>query len=158
MADIHASLCFILLQILCKGSFLACGCRTHSKSEGSQLFSLNLILSTKKVILCDLLAGISFWKVHFNPFLRITEVAQLASFGGMWGEKSLFDSHFHITVHHQKKSGQELKQQQKLMQRPWGVLLTGLLLNLHINVYYALFSQFIILRRPSLCLLAAALT
>jgi len=38
-----------------------------------------------------------------------------------WGGKGLFSLHFHIAVHHQRKSGQELKQvrKQELMQRPW---------------------------------------
>jgi len=31
-----------------------------------------------------------------------------------WGGKGLFGLHFHITVHHQRKSGQELKQGRKL--------------------------------------------
>jgi hypothetical protein len=36
-------------------------------------------------------------------------------------EKGLFRLHFHIAVHHQRKSGLELKQirKQELMQRPW---------------------------------------
>jgi hypothetical protein len=35
--------------------------------------------------------------------------------------KDLSSLHFHIVVHHQRKSGLELKQvrKQKLMQRPW---------------------------------------
>jgi hypothetical protein len=39
----------------------------------------------------------------------------------VWGGKNLFSSHFHIAVHHQRKSGLELKQvrKQELMQRPW---------------------------------------
>ena len=38
-----------------------------------------------------------------------------------WGGKGLFSLHFHIAVHHQRKSGLELKQvrKQELMQRPW---------------------------------------
>jgi hypothetical protein len=38
-----------------------------------------------------------------------------------WGGKGLFSLHFHIAVHHQRKSGLELKQvrEQELMQRPW---------------------------------------
>ena len=36
-----------------------------------------------------------------------------------WGGKGLFSLHFHIAVHHQRKSGLELKQVRKLMQRPW---------------------------------------
>jgi hypothetical protein len=38
-----------------------------------------------------------------------------------WWGKDLFSLHFHIAVHHQRKSGLELKQvrKQELMQRPW---------------------------------------
>jgi hypothetical protein len=38
-----------------------------------------------------------------------------------WGGKGLFSSHFHTAVHHQRKSGLELKQvrKQELMQSPW---------------------------------------
>jgi hypothetical protein len=38
-----------------------------------------------------------------------------------WGGKGLFSLHFHVAVHHQRKSGLELKQvrKQDLMQRPW---------------------------------------
>ena len=38
-----------------------------------------------------------------------------------WGGKGLFGLHFHPAVHHQRNSGQELKQvrKQELMQRPW---------------------------------------
>ena len=31
-----------------------------------------------------------------------------------WGENDLFGSHFHVTVHHQRKSGRELKQSRNL--------------------------------------------
>jgi hypothetical protein len=43
-------------------------------------------------------------------------------------ERVLFNLHFHIAVHHQRKSGLELKQvrKQELMQRPWRDV-TGLL-------------------------------
>jgi hypothetical protein len=39
-----------------------------------------------------------------------------------WGGKGLFSVYFHIAVHHQRKSGLELRQvrKQELMQRPWG--------------------------------------
>jgi hypothetical protein len=39
----------------------------------------------------------------------------------IWGAKGLFGLHFHTAVHHQRKSGLELKQirKQELMQRPW---------------------------------------
>jgi hypothetical protein len=38
-----------------------------------------------------------------------------------WGRKGLFSLHFHNALHHQRKSGLELKQvkKQELMQRPW---------------------------------------
>jgi hypothetical protein len=38
-----------------------------------------------------------------------------------WEGQNLFSLHFHIAVHHQRKSGLELKQvrKQELMQRPW---------------------------------------
>jgi hypothetical protein len=38
-----------------------------------------------------------------------------------WGGKGLFSLHFHTAVHHQRRSGLELKQvrKQELMQRPW---------------------------------------
>jgi hypothetical protein len=41
--------------------------------------------------------------------------------GGGGGGKGLFGLHFHAAVHHQGKSGLELKQvrKQELMQRPW---------------------------------------
>ena len=50
-----------------------------------------------------------------------------------WGGKGSFSSHFiSLTVHHQRKTGQESNRaetwRQELMQRPWRVLLTGLLL------------------------------
>ena len=38
-----------------------------------------------------------------------------------WGGKGLFGFHFHTAVHHQRKSGLELKQvrKQELIQKPW---------------------------------------
>jgi hypothetical protein len=38
-----------------------------------------------------------------------------------WGGKNLFSLLFHVALHHQRKSGLELKQvrKQELMQRPW---------------------------------------
>jgi hypothetical protein len=38
-----------------------------------------------------------------------------------WGGKGLFSLHFHVAVHHQRKSGLVIKQvrKQELMQRPW---------------------------------------
>jgi hypothetical protein len=38
-----------------------------------------------------------------------------------WGGKGLFSLYFHTAVHHQRKSGLELKQvrKQELMQRSW---------------------------------------
>ena len=41
--------------------------------------------------------------------------------GASWGGKGLFSLHFHVAVHHQRKSGLEHKQvrEQELMQRPW---------------------------------------
>jgi hypothetical protein len=47
-----------------------------------------------------------------------------------WGGKGLFGLHFHAAVHHQRKSGLELKQvrKQELMQRPWGCSLLACLL------------------------------
>ena len=67
---------------------------------------------------------------HFHPhqmfmspcpsqgFYSCTKHDQEAS----WGGKDLFSLHFHIAVHHQRKSGQELTQGrnlQELMHRPW---------------------------------------
>ena len=42
-----------------------------------------------------------------------------------WGGKGLFSIHFHIAVHHQKKSELELRQvrKQEMMQRPWRVVM-----------------------------------
>ena len=39
----------------------------------------------------------------------------------VWGGKGLFSLHFHIAVHHHRKSGMELKQvrKQEVRQRPW---------------------------------------
>lgn len=41
-----------------------------------------------------------------------------------WGGQGLFNLHFPITVHHQRKSGQKLKGswRKELVQRPWSVL------------------------------------
>jgi hypothetical protein len=57
-------------------------------------------------------------------FYSYTKYDQDAS----WGGKGLFSLHFQIAVHHQRKSGLELKQvrKQELMQRPWRDV-TGLL-------------------------------
>jgi hypothetical protein len=49
-----------------------------------------------------------------------------------WGGKGLFSLHFHIAVHHLRKSGLELKQvrKQELMQRPWRAVASPGLLSL----------------------------
>ena len=53
--------------------------------------------------------------------LRDSIPAQTSWPRSSWGGKGLFSLHFHIAVHHWKKSGLELKQvrEQELMQRPW---------------------------------------
>jgi hypothetical protein len=53
--------------------------------------------------------------------LRVSIPAQSIMTKVSWGGKGLFSLHFHIAVHHQRKSGLELKQarKQELMQRPW---------------------------------------
>jgi hypothetical protein len=50
-------------------------------------------------------------------FYSCTNIMQEAS----WGGKVLFSLYFHTAVHHQRKSGLELKQvrKQELMQRTW---------------------------------------
>jgi hypothetical protein len=56
--------------------------------------------------------------IHMSGFLFLRKYhGQEASRGG----KRLFSLHFHTAVHHQRKSGLELKQvrKQELMQRPW---------------------------------------
>jgi hypothetical protein len=57
--------------------------------------------------------------LHYFPFLVKLSVpcCQEAS----WRGKGLFSVHFHTAVHHQRKSGLELRQgrKQELMQRPW---------------------------------------
>jgi hypothetical protein len=57
-----------------------------------------------------------FW-VRGQPGLQ----SEFQDSQGYTGGKSLFGLHFQIAVHHQRKSGLELKQvrKQKLMQRPW---------------------------------------
>jgi hypothetical protein len=57
--------------------------------------------------------------------LRVSIPAQTSWPRSTWGGRGLFSLLFHIAVHHQRKSGLELKQvrKQELMQRPWrGVL------------------------------------
>jgi hypothetical protein len=39
-------------------------------------------------------------------YLRCNEITQIKA---GWGKTGLFSLHFHIAVHHQRKSGQELK-------------------------------------------------
>jgi hypothetical protein len=53
--------------------------------------------------------------------LRVSIPAQTSWPRSSWGGKGLLGLLFHIAVHHQRKSGLELKQvrKQKLMQRPW---------------------------------------
>jgi hypothetical protein len=53
--------------------------------------------------------------------VRVSIPAQTSDQEASWGGKGLFSLHFHSAVHHQRKSGQELKQvrKQELMQRPW---------------------------------------
>jgi hypothetical protein len=55
--------------------------------------------------------------VSIGALLSVSIPAQTSC----WGGKGLFSLHFHIAVHHQRKSGLELKQvrKQELMQRPW---------------------------------------
>ena len=36
-----------------------------------------------------------------------------------WGGKDVFSLHFHIVVHHQRKSGLKQDRKQELMQKPW---------------------------------------
>ena len=44
-----------------------------------------------------------------------------------WGGKGLFSLHSHTAVHHQRKSGLELKKlrKQELMKRPWRAIAEG---------------------------------
>jgi hypothetical protein len=53
--------------------------------------------------------------------VRVSTPAQNIMTRSKWGVGCLFSSHFHIAVHHQRKSGLELKQvrKQELMQKPW---------------------------------------
>ena len=57
--------------------------------------------------------------------VRVSIPAQTSWPRSSWGGKGLFGLHFHTAVHHQRKSGLELKQvrKQELMQRPWSSLL-----------------------------------
>jgi hypothetical protein len=58
----------------------------------------------------------------YKPVLvRASIPAQTSNQEASWGGKGLFSLHFHAAVHHQRKSGLELKQvrEQELMQRPW---------------------------------------
>ena len=69
------------------------------------------------------------WDFFRIVLVRVSIPAQTSWPRSSWGGKGLFGLHFHTAVHHQRKSGLELKQvrKQELMQRPWRVLLTGLL-------------------------------
>ena len=53
--------------------------------------------------------------------VRVSIPAQTSWPRASWGGKGLFGLHFHTAVHHQRKSGLELKQvrKQELFQRPW---------------------------------------
>jgi hypothetical protein len=53
--------------------------------------------------------------------VRVSIPAQTSWPRSTWWGKGLFSLFFHIAVHHQRKSGLELKQvrRQELMQRPW---------------------------------------
>jgi hypothetical protein len=57
--------------------------------------------------------------------VRISIPAKTSRPRSSWEGKSLFSLHFHTAVHHQRKSGLELKQvrKQELMQRPWRYVL-----------------------------------
>jgi hypothetical protein len=60
-------------------------------------------------------------KVSPIVLVRISIPAQTSQAGSKLRRNCLFSFHFHIVVHHQRKSGLELKQvrKQELMQRPW---------------------------------------
>jgi hypothetical protein len=67
------------------------------------------------------------YSIHINVhtyvcvLVRVSIPPQTSWPRSSWGGKDLFSLHFHIAVHHWKKSGLELKQvrKQELMQRPW---------------------------------------
>jgi hypothetical protein len=61
----------------------------------------------------------SYLKTKFTVLVRVSNPAQTSR--SNWGGNGLFSLHFHTAVHHQRKSGLELKQvrKQELMQRPW---------------------------------------
>jgi hypothetical protein len=57
----------------------------------------------------------------YTVLVRVSIPAQTSCPRSSCGGKGLFSLHFHTAVHHQRKSGLELKQvrKQELMQRPW---------------------------------------
>jgi hypothetical protein len=78
-----------------------CEIKTHSTDNTR----IKLTISRKTACLSQ---GFYSWTKHHDQEPR-------------WGGKGLFSLHFHIAVHHQRKSGLQLKQvrKQELMQRPW---------------------------------------
>ena len=71
------------------------------------------------------------WPLHQ---LLLPELLEFSDQEASWGGKGLFSLHFHVAVHHQGKSGLELKQvrKQELMQRPWRDVLYW---HIHIYIY-----------------------
>jgi hypothetical protein len=84
---------------------VACGTQTYMQAKHSE--TKNKIKYTHILLVCVLIRASILHKHH----------GQEAS----WGGKGLFRFHFHIAVHHWRKSGLELKQvrKQELMLRPW---------------------------------------
>ena len=94
--------------------------------------TLNLTAISDNSFSCSNLVNTS----HFYPewsfgklpvLLRVYISTQTSWPKANWGGKDLLSLHFHIAVHHQRKSGLELKQvrKQELMQGHGGMLLPG---------------------------------
>lgn len=140
------SFLFRSLRLIC---FVSSGCHSSSVEIGAALVNVNSLLplcESQGWIHFTSLSSMAFYLLNrltcFTLFIVIV-IAKLYIFIFNWcdetpwsetsqGEKDLFGFHFHFNGHHQRKSGQVLKQGRKTRRRReyrshGGVLLTCLL-------------------------------